>query len=56
MVLFCFLVNLKTICGENSPSTILFNPQKKKGKKGAKKGKYGFWSNSENLNFEIFTI
>ena len=55
MSLFCFLANFKTIYGGKSSNTILFSPKKKKGKKGTKKGKSGFWSkivqNSQNSNF-----
>ena len=55
MSLFCFWANFKTIYGGKSPNTILFNPQQKKGKKGTKKGKSGFWSKivqkSQNSNF-----
>ena len=54
MYLFLFSTNLQTIYGGKSPNTILFNPQKKKGKKGTKKGKFGFALKIENLKANMF--
>ena len=38
MYFFCFWPILKTIYGGKTSNTLLFIPQKKKGKKGTKKG------------------
>ena len=54
MYLFWFSTNLKTIYGGRSPNIILFNAQQKKGKKDAKKGKFGFAFKIENLKDDMF--